>query len=91
MFDSPFEYCPLCRAYVLLDQTQRQCGREPSCAAGPKCRLRRFLTRTEFREGEESPRQGEGTGSPTANRIRDFVTSGRMADEKRRSYSQVEG
>jgi len=22
MFDSPFEYCPRCRAYVVLDQTQ---------------------------------------------------------------------
>lgn len=91
MLDSPFAYGPVCRAYVLLDQTHRQCGREHSCVAVPKCPRRRFLTGMEFREGEESQGKREGTDSPTANRIHDFVTSGRMTDEKRRSYSQVEG
>ena len=57
MFDSPFEYCLVCRAYVLLDQTQRQCGREHSCTAVSKCPLQRFFTGMEFRE--RSPRKKE--------------------------------
>jgi len=63
MFDSPFEYCAVCRAYVVLDQTQRQCAREHSCAAVPKCPLQRFFTGTEFREGQG----GEGEGSARAS------------------------
>ena len=59
MFDSPFEYCLVCRAYVLLDQTQRQCGREHSCAAVAQCPLRRFFTGIEFREGQEAQGKGE--------------------------------
>jgi hypothetical protein len=55
MFDSPFAYCPVCRAYVLLDQTQRQCAREHACASVPKCSLQRFFTGIEFRR-PRSPR-----------------------------------
>ena len=51
MFDSPFEYCPVCRAYVLLDQTQRQCAREHACQEPSKCALRRLFTGIEFRDG----------------------------------------
>ena len=54
MFDSPFEYCLVCRAYVLLDQTQRQCGREHSCAAVSKCPLQRLFTGMEFGEAQEA-------------------------------------
>ena len=32
MFDSPFEFCKVCKEYVLLDQTLRQCAREHRCA-----------------------------------------------------------
>jgi hypothetical protein len=60
MFDSPFEYCPVGRAYVLLDQTQRQCAREHFCAAVPKCPLQRYFTGMEFRERKEAQgREGE--------------------------------
>lgn len=59
MFDSPFEYCPMCRAYVLLDQTQRQCAQEHACSA--KCPLQRFFTGIEFREATESKKKGEST------------------------------
>jgi len=51
MFDSPFEYCPACRAYVLLDQTQQQCAREHACKELSKCALRRLFTGIEFRDG----------------------------------------
>jgi len=33
MFDSPFEFCSVCRQYVLLDQTEPQCAREHACLA----------------------------------------------------------
>ena len=61
MFDSPFEYCPVCRTYVLLDQTDRQCAREHSCAAMMKCPLRRFFTGMEFRKDLETQEKEEGT------------------------------
>ena len=51
MFDSPFEYCPLRRAYVLLDQTQRQCAREYCCAV-LECPLVTLFTGVDFRNGE---------------------------------------
>lgn len=55
MFDSPFEYCPVCQGYVLLDQTQRQCAREHSCAAASKCPLETLFGGLEFREEGEKP------------------------------------
>lgn len=51
MFDSPFEFCPLCGEYVLLDQTQRQCAREHACKCA--CPLRPFFTGMEIREAPE--------------------------------------
>jgi hypothetical protein len=48
MFDSPFERCPHCRQYVLLDQTQRQCAREHGCGEGDACPLARYFTGIEF-------------------------------------------
>jgi hypothetical protein len=50
VFDSPFEFCPVCRAYVLLDQTQRQCAHEHGCAGTAKCPLEKYFTGIEFRE-----------------------------------------
>ena len=51
MFDSPFDFCTVCREYVLLDQTQRQCAREHQCAGVEKCPLQKYFTGIEFREG----------------------------------------
>jgi hypothetical protein len=51
VFDSPFEFCAVCRGYVLLDQTKRQCAREHRCAGVAKCPLERYFTGIEFREG----------------------------------------
>jgi hypothetical protein len=48
MLDSPFEFCGVCRAYVLLDQTQQQCVREHGCADPAKCPLRRYFTGVEI-------------------------------------------
>jgi hypothetical protein len=54
MFDSPFEFCPHCRQYVLLDQTQPQCAREHACPKGVRCPLDRYFTGIDF----------AGTGAP---------------------------
>jgi len=48
MLDSPFERCPRCRQYVLLDQTRRQCAREHGCGEGEACPLARYFTGVEF-------------------------------------------
>ena len=52
MFDSPFEFCVVCKEYVLLDQTQRQCAHEHACAAGTPCPLDRYFTGIEFGRAE---------------------------------------
>lgn len=39
MFDSPFDYCPLAKEMVLLDQTVEECAREHGCADSGKCPL----------------------------------------------------
>jgi hypothetical protein len=49
MFDSSFAYCPVCRAYVFPDQTQRQYAREHASASVPKCPFN-ALSRDEFRK-----------------------------------------
>jgi hypothetical protein len=48
MFDSPFEFCAVCRAYVLLDQTQRECAHEHACAPAARCPLQRYFTGIDF-------------------------------------------
>ncbi len=48
MLDSPFEYCRICRDYVLLDQTRVECVREHGCAETPPCPLRAFFTGIDF-------------------------------------------
>jgi len=60
MFDSPFEFCPTCKAYVVLDQTLRECAREHRCHDMSKCTLQKFFTGIEFGEtkivlGKEMP------------------------------------
>jgi hypothetical protein len=49
MLDSPFGYCAVCRAYVLLDLTRRQCAREHCCTAATKCPFERCFTGVEYR------------------------------------------
>ena len=44
MFDSPFEFCSVCRQYVLLDQTEPQCAREHACKGKVACPLARYFT-----------------------------------------------
>lgn len=50
MFGSPFEYCPICKHYVLLDQTHGECAREHGCTDVSPCPLRRFFCGFEFHE-----------------------------------------
>ena len=52
LIDSPFEICPVCDEYVLLDQTQAQCAREHHCE-NVKCPLGRFFVGHEVKEPEE--------------------------------------
>jgi len=48
MFDSPFEFCSVCRQYVLLDQTEPQCAREHRCNGNVVCPLARYFTGFDF-------------------------------------------
>jgi hypothetical protein len=58
MLDSPFDYCKVCRAYVLLDQTHRECLREHGCEDVAECPLRRLFTGIEFRPANEAAKAG---------------------------------
>jgi hypothetical protein len=31
MFNSPLQYCPICKQQVALDQTKEQCAEEQNC------------------------------------------------------------
>ncbi len=33
MFNSPLEFCPVCKAYVALDRTRSECRAEHRCSA----------------------------------------------------------
>jgi hypothetical protein len=35
MFNSPLHYCPLCKQYVELDQTQQECALQHGCKVEP--------------------------------------------------------
>ena len=45
--DSPFELCPVCEEYVLLDQAQQECAREHHCK-NVECPLARFFVGKEM-------------------------------------------
>jgi len=47
-FDSPIDFCPVARKYVLLDQTQAACAREAACAA-VTCPLAKWFNRSPVR------------------------------------------
>jgi hypothetical protein len=69
MFDSPFEFCAVCRAYVLLDQTQRQCGHEHGCALATACPLQHYFTGMEFGRSKDIASGHEhGKRPPTTDR-----------------------
>lgn len=48
MFDSPFDFCPVCREVVLLDQTQRECAAEHHCNDEVACPLARCFSGYDF-------------------------------------------
>ena len=52
MFDSPFEFCIVCKHYVVLDQSKKQCAREENCHA-LVCPLERYFV------GVDIPRLGK--------------------------------
>ena len=57
MLDSPFEYCAVCREYVLLDQTAKECARDHRCTQHD-CPLRELFTGIDFAAmPETAPRQ----------------------------------
>jgi hypothetical protein len=47
MFDSPFEFCEVCKQYVLLDQCKRECAQEHECEPG-KCPLERYFVGIDY-------------------------------------------
>ncbi|MBI2314204.1 MAG: hypothetical protein HYU77_17095 [Betaproteobacteria bacterium] len=55
MFDSPFERCPVCGQFVMLDQTQAQCAREHHCHPSVDCPLRKYFTGHDFGEKKKHP------------------------------------
>lgn len=56
-FDSPFERCPVCHNYVLLDSTQQECACEHGCAKNQICPLGRFFSGQQYKDGAVT-RQG---------------------------------
>jgi len=59
-FDSPFEFCPVCKQEVVLDQTQAECAAEHDCE-GIECPLARYFSGKEFHESDarSSEKAGE--------------------------------
>lgn len=65
MYDSPIEYCAVCKAYVALDQTQDECALENRCGRGPEqCPLVHFLASpASTTSAQVSAPASEGTGA----------------------------
>ncbi len=57
-FDSPFDRCPVCREYVLLDQTQEECAREHGCE-NIECPLKRYFEGIAFETGVQGRESGK--------------------------------
>ena len=47
-FDSPIELCVVCKRYVLLDQTQKECALEHQCRRDERCPLAKYFTGKSF-------------------------------------------
>ncbi len=43
MFNSPLELCPVCKAYVALDQTPSECAAEHCCNQAATCPLAKLF------------------------------------------------
>ncbi len=55
MFDSPFDYCPVCKEAVLLDQTRRECAAEHHCDSQAACPLERCFSGYDFSVNHKPP------------------------------------
>lgn len=54
VFDSPFEFCPVCKSYVLLDQTRLECAREQKCSIPEaECPLKKVFAGIDFSKQAE--------------------------------------
>ena len=42
MYDSPFDYCPVCKKYIALDQALLDCAAKHHCSADA-CPLRKYF------------------------------------------------
>ena len=51
--DSPMELCPICKEYVLLDQSHAECALEHHCQ-NHGCPLAKFFTGKKFRAPDEN-------------------------------------
>ena len=63
--DSPFDVCPVCDEYVLLDQSYRQCAREHHCG-NTKCPLERFFVGREVQNSVDYAADWAGAEKPWA-------------------------
>lgn len=69
-FDSPIERCPVCKEYVLLDQTQEECALEHRCKPPAGCPLKRYFEGIAFGEnkpGRDSPSPATAAARPVQN------------------------
>ncbi|HWQ40376.1 MAG TPA: hypothetical protein VNM24_17490 [Burkholderiales bacterium] len=67
MFDSPLHYCPVCRQYVALDQSQPECAREHGCSPRQPCPLAHLFRAPDSAQAplRESAAEGSGSGADT--------------------------
>jgi hypothetical protein len=62
MYGSPLALCPVCKEYVALDETPKECAAQHHCdTPSSHCPLRKFFTGTQscdrWREKEERNKQ----------------------------------
>lgn len=70
MFDSPLEYCPRCREYVALDQTQRKCAARHQCGTEEPCPLERYFADAKTDPEQIAPQPPGGQGlAPAATSL----------------------
>ena len=74
MFNSPLHYCPVCRQFVALDQSRRECAREHGCLPQQPCPLAHLLS---------VPNPGISAPSERANEAPMFTTGTEATTSKR--------
>jgi hypothetical protein len=67
MFASPFEWCKVCKDYVLLDQSHRQCAREHGCQL-IDCPFAKYFTGPDVKAGDNA--NDKDPASDKTHRIR---------------------